>query len=123
MKTGKRFLSLLLAVIIAVSGICAVNIAIASAADYTSASTLLSGIATTGSLTETGVKNWYRFTAPASSTEITFTHDAKSDTGAYFTGSEKYFSGISEFSPSSRKSQFSETGRYRFRVWRRALAM
>ena len=84
MKTGKRFLSLLLAVIIAVSGICAVNIAIASAADYTSASTLLSGIATTGSLTETGVKNWYRFTAPASSTEITFTHDAKSDTGAYF---------------------------------------
>ena len=87
MKTGKRLLAALLALILAFSVVSVASVSIASAADYTSASELNAGVATSGILSATGAKNWYKFTASSARTEFTFTHSTDSAAGnvTYYT--------------------------------------
>ena len=58
MKTGKRLLAALLALIMALSVVSVAGVSIASAADYTSATTLPAGMAVSGTLSAAGTKNW-----------------------------------------------------------------
>ncbi len=85
MKTGKRLLAVLLALILAVSVVSVSGVTIASAADYTSAATLSAGIATPGVLSAAASKTWYKFTASAATTELTFTHATENSDTTFFT--------------------------------------
>ena len=85
MKTGKRLLSALLALIMALSVVSVASVTIASAADYTSATTLTPGLTVPGTLSAAGAKTWYKFTATSAATEFTFTHATESSTNVYFT--------------------------------------
>lgn len=85
MKTGKRLLAALLALIMALSVVSVAGVSIASAADYTSATTLPAGMAVSGTLSAAGTKNWYKFTATAPATQLTFTHTANTSDQVFFT--------------------------------------
>ena len=85
MKTGKRLLAALLALILTFSVVSVASVTIASAADYTSATALSAGVEAPGVLSAAGTKNWYKFTASAARTELTFKHAADTSTTVFFT--------------------------------------
>lgn len=84
MKTAKRILAMLLAAMMLFGAVSVVNV---FAADYSSASTLIATIATTGSLTAKGTAGaaWYKIPATSTATQITFTHSLSASTDLFFT--------------------------------------
>ncbi|MBR3439109.1 MAG: hypothetical protein IKH13_06380 [Clostridia bacterium] len=85
MKTGKRLLAALLALIMALSVVSVSSVTIASAADYSSATTLSGGAGVSATLSAAASKTWYKFTATAAATELTFTHATDNSDVVYFT--------------------------------------